>query len=163
MSEAMTTHTPAEAVELKPLDLAEALKAAMRHGYKAGNVHVPFDYAWTSFTGDGNPALARVQTACSALRRTPEPTAVSEWEPIETAPKDGTRILAWSAEHGQRETFMAKYQEGSPGYSIWQRGDGPLNVGWEWSEPISGCSFKWKPTHWQPLPSAPAALGGKDD
>ncbi len=77
------------------------------------------------------------------------------WSPIETAPKDGTSILAWSPEYGQRQTRMSKYGKGSPGFAEWERGDGPLNSGWEWYEPRSGWISSWSPTYWMPLPEAP--------
>lgn len=76
---------------------------------------------------------------------------MSEWQPIETAPRDGTAILAWNAEYGQRETKMMKYVPGSLGYAVWERGDGPLNYGWEWTEPQNNWASTWNPTLWKPL------------
>ena len=82
----------------------------------------------------------------------------SNWQPIETAPKDGTRVRLW--------------QPGNPGWSEdgyfykWKRleewrsvraiphaGRGPSGSG-EQAETV------WKPqvltpTHWQPLPAPP--------
>lgn len=80
-----------------------------------------------------------------------------KWMPIETAPRDGTRILGWNAEYGMRETFMTKFGEGSPGYALWKSGDGPLNSGWRWSEPKNNWASSWRPTHWMPLPEPPEA------
>ena len=79
----------------------------------------------------------------------------SKWQPIETAPRDGTRILAWNSEYGQRETYMSMYSKGSVGYERWVRGNGPAEIGWDWQEPMNGWAFTWKPTHWMPLPEAP--------
>jgi hypothetical protein len=78
-----------------------------------------------------------------------------KWQPIESAPRDGTKILGFSPEFGQRETLMGRYQKGSPGYARWEEGDGPLNYGWDWVEPISNSAFTWEPTHWMPLPEPP--------
>lgn len=78
-----------------------------------------------------------------------------EWRDISTAPKDGQHIWAWNEEFGQRETYMKKYGKGSVGYEAWERGDGPLNCGWAWSEPKCGWLHSWKPTHWMPLPAPP--------
>lgn len=65
---------------------------------------------------------------------------MSAWQLIETAPKDGTRFLAYQ---GDRE---------APRYECWWHEDGFSHWdGWQdvWdSEP--------EPTHWMPLPAAPA-------
>lgn len=62
-----------------------------------------------------------------------------EWQPIETAPKDGTHLLA--------------YRPGWHMAEAWWRADVP-DAGWGgygWFYP------SWdQPTHWQPLPAAPA-------
>lgn len=80
-----------------------------------------------------------------------------EWQPIETAPKDGTSILGWSEERGQRETKMGKYTEGSPGYAKWKDGYGPLNSGWAWDTHHNWLTT-WNPTHWMPLPPPPSNM-----
>lgn len=80
---------------------------------------------------------------------------MSEWQPIETAPKDGTRILAWSSEYGQRETRMTMYGKGSPGYAKWARGEGPAESGWNWQEPQNNWASNWHPTHWKVLCAPP--------
>lgn len=68
----------------------------------------------------------------------------SQWQPIETAPKDGSRFIAWfpdegidfchwqkseyeSMPEGWRDSFITVYREG------WKEG----------------------PTHWMPLPASP--------
>lgn len=80
---------------------------------------------------------------------------VAEWQPIETAPKDGTRILGWCAEFGARETKMNFYGEGSIGHANWKSGKGPRESGWDWTEPKNGWGLNWNPTHWMPLPTPP--------
>ena len=86
---------------------------------------------------------------------------MSEWRPIETAPKDGTAFLAWcDAVYGEVSGFM----------------DGLCFITQLAGEPddrsdaeISGCSGPWwidggdyygcwsRPTHWMPLPDPPIA------
>ncbi len=64
---------------------------------------------------------------------------MSEWQPIETAPKDGTRVLA-----------ARKWKKGQWVYRIAHWADRGLG---NWvSDP-----GEWlvQPTHWQPLPPAP--------
>ena len=64
------------------------------------------------------------------------------WQPIETAPKDGTRFLAWD-----------------PGYKhIWQHHH---CIEWRVTDPWSGRQmWSWAgtgrtPSHWAPLPDPP--------
>lgn len=62
---------------------------------------------------------------------------MSEWHPIETAPKDGSRFLAYE----RRDVSH---------YPCWWCNDFSIWEGWQddWdSEP--------EPTHWMPLPEPP--------
>lgn len=61
---------------------------------------------------------------------------MTDWQPIETAPKDGRRIDVWS--HGRRLTDAAWHQE-------WQT----------WATPYG--RIVYEPTHWMPLPAVPDA------
>lgn len=72
------------------------------------------------------------QSEVAALRtRVRELEAAQAWRPIETAPKDGTRILAY----------------GGWGIAI---------IWWSsWLEWYDGEGAHLEPTHWQPLPSPP--------
>ena len=67
---------------------------------------------------------------------------MSEWQPIETAPKDGTSILVYS-EKGDKGAFLP----GGMAVDRWQReyttGFGEFNP------------YHWPPTHWMPLPEPP--------
>jgi hypothetical protein len=62
--------------------------------------------------------------------------AAMEWQPIETAPKDGKSILALLS---NGEVFRV----------IW------FGIGWHASSDIGFVS----PTHWKPLPAAPEGEG----
>ena len=83
--------------------------------------------------------------------------AERKWWPIETAPKDGTHIIAWSPHYkphvavvyGRQFGPFTRYEkaEGSDLYR--QVRDGAW-VCWD-GGPVS-C---WKPTHWMPLPAPP--------
>ena len=59
----------------------------------------------------------------------------SRWQPISTAPKDGTEILAYADNKGQKGERMVLY---------WDRGF------WLW-----GAIAIHDPTHWMPLPEPP--------
>lgn len=60
------------------------------------------------------------------------------WQPIETAPKDGSVLMLWT-KYGEYPIF-GKY---SATYDEW------LEYG--------GSEYKFTPTHWMPLPAAPGA------
>jgi hypothetical protein len=64
------------------------------------------------------------------------------WLSIETAPKDGTMILAYSAKAPGKRKMRITW---------WRKPEDRLDyVGWgEFNEQ------HWPPTHWQPLPSPP--------
>lgn len=70
-----------------------------------------------------------------------------DWRPIETAPKDGTRIILGN-EHGTWVgEFVAVYGSGYVPSEPWH--SAMLNV----RHMPRGCSLI--PTHWMPLPAAP--------
>jgi hypothetical protein len=80
------------------------------------------------------------------------------WQPIETAPRDGTHIMGYNGDERYelsniKETWMGKAPEGSINYQKWMDGEIPRNTGWEYVE--RDCCFKWSPTHWMPLPAPP--------
>lgn len=84
-----------------------------------------------------------------AFARAIEAAIVPQWMPIESAPKDGTRIILGSSDGA----WMAEYQ---PVYQSGYRPDNP------WFSVMlnhahMGRFPKAKPTHWQPIPPAPKA------
>lgn len=62
-----------------------------------------------------------------------------EWQPIETAPKDGTEILIYSEIEGVRSSYFE--------HGMWQKGS------W-FSKPEE--RERAKPKKWMPLPKPPA-------
>lgn len=66
------------------------------------------------------------------------------WQPIETAPKDGTEVWAFNGEQARM-----RWIEG-PGYALWVWVDELL----EDADPSPD-----QPTHWQPIPAAPKQEG----
>lgn len=67
-----------------------------------------------------------------------------EWLPIETAPKDGTMILACSVfrDYVPVAAFWASYHPNSKGKETWR------------TSPICGNKLEWL-THWMPPPTPP--------
>ena len=73
------------------------------------------------------------------------------WQPIETAPKDGTRMDLWAKswlpafDRFESKRFADCY---------WRQQDVIMGG---WKAAWIGVSSDWLPTHWMPLPDAPAA------
>lgn len=76
--------------------------------------------------------------------------AAMKWQPIETAPKDGTRILGWIPDLDVDFPYIdipgAATISWDQVYSCWEVD--PAET-WEYSPE------KRNPTHWMPLPEAP--------
>lgn len=70
-----------------------------------------------------------------------------EWQPIETAPKDGTRILLVTSSGRPRRIFMGSYTD----KGSW----------WPWRVDQTNYHINQSDlTHWMPLPPPPAGQGG---
>jgi hypothetical protein len=75
-----------------------------------------------------------------------------EWQPIETAPKDGTKILGygqWAGEINgivqEPRVYIVQFLKGGTDYP-----------GFEWAVDGTDAYAAWcKPSHWQPLPPPP--------
>lgn len=77
------------------------------------------------------------------------------WQPIETAPKDGTKILVYEP--------ASEYTEGGVSlvsWDSWRISYPGCRTQWDWCLPGShqdeqgGCETVY-PTHWMPLPEPP--------
>jgi uncharacterized protein DUF551 len=87
------------------------------------------------------------------------------WEPIETAPKDGTDVILFDGfavsvgayeDDMSYEDFLTICGDGE-GEKEWRKyiKDEP-GQGWISHETISGDCVLMEPTHWMPLPSPPS-------
>lgn len=63
-----------------------------------------------------------------------------QWLPIESAPMDGTKFLAWCVETGRQ----------GPDIAWWQPNTFATKVGGYFKT-----RYGWIPTHWMPLPEPP--------
>lgn len=67
------------------------------------------------------------------------------WQPIESAPRDGTKILGWR--DGEcAVVYWATYVDGY----------GSTCVYWRMNEHNDPTGDEWKPDLWQPLPTPPS-------
>lgn len=69
------------------------------------------------------------------------------WQPIETAPRDGTKVLLWIGKPWSKVEIARFY----PPWDNWQVGAIPADPA---REEIYGIGNAL-PTHWQPLPEPP--------
>ena len=74
---------------------------------------------------------------------------MSEWHPIETAPKDGTLIVLWDGYYKVRVT-NAKWD-----FHYWM--NGVPQGGKTWGRDDRDGPFCEDPTHWMPVPAPPGA------
>jgi hypothetical protein len=86
---------------------------------------------------------------------------MTEWQPIKTAPKDGTAVLVWDAPEGALTVGweVAKYLA-KDGYSVGRMTTDLYNsgiMGWVRAAPHhTRLYYKLSnPTHWMPLPEPP--------
>lgn len=66
------------------------------------------------------------------------------WQPIETAPKDGSEIILFDPDYFQRSGFEGRYS--APRGNWLSSYDSPVN-----------------PTHWRPLPAPPAIESAREE
>lgn len=81
---------------------------------------------------------------------------VSQWLPIESAPKDGTEVLLFGRDC---VTYGSWSEPSSIPRLVYQDGFAPEHV-WEefepyWASADGGFTEEHPPTHWQPLPPPP--------
>ena len=79
------------------------------------------------------------------------------WQPIETAPRDGTKFIgfgkpAYRMPDGAYQTYWSSFGEGSIARLDFKAGNGP--EGGFWYEETNRINT-WRPTHWMPLPPPP--------
>lgn len=89
-----------------------------------------------------------------------------EWQPIETAPKDGTEILLYGpSSYGPRVTVGHWMTDKECQIRTGDCGGDCRCDEYEYCDPIwtswdGGFTTEWPCTHWMPLPNPPAESGG---
>ena len=74
------------------------------------------------------------------------------WLPIESAPRDGTRVVLWSAKYGTEVGWFAEWDD----FTIGKQETSGWAMNWnsEFGHPDEEVI---SPTHWQPLPEPPVS------
>lgn len=73
------------------------------------------------------------------------------WQPIETAPKDGTHILLFPALLGV--PLVARWEKPTPTFMM-PRAPAICHNGY-WRAALTSKATPYTPTHWMPLPEPP--------
>lgn len=66
---------------------------------------------------------------------------MSEWQPIDSAPRDGTYVLLVSSGGAVWQGYWRKSDEAPYGHAGWTR--------------FNSCDIQWQPNHWMPMPKPP--------
>lgn len=76
---------------------------------------------------------------------------MSDWQHIDTAPKDGTRLLLFCRDYDP-PFFVGNYN-----WTELPTDHEDYWAGWSFSEELisNHCEIEPEPTHWMPLPAAP--------
>lgn len=88
---------------------------------------------------------------------------MGEWQPIETAPKDGTEIVAWRDDSGWFAAFFGSCEnlclsDGEIEAAINEVGEDSffLETWWAFTQDgVQRLEGSERPTHWMPLPTPP--------
>lgn len=72
-----------------------------------------------------------------------------EWQPIETAPRDETRIIGLAKDGCVYKTHWQAY------YDKWPHQEGGPTYRHGWSAETHDSHTPYSPTHWMPLPESP--------
>ena len=88
-----------------------------------------------------------VEIKIATALREAKSQALTDWQPIETAPKDGTEVLLWTDEYPR--VVSASYRE----FGEWE--------GWTFTdEALADIQPEGprEPSHWMPLPPPPSEV-----
>lgn len=105
---------------------------------------------------------AHYECAVRELAASREREARMQWQPIDTAPKDGRKvILFYRNSHNKPRTVMARWLTDEQAAETDADGVG-LEGGWyecidNWSDYTEVAIHEGEPTHWMPLPTPPVA------
>ena len=121
-------------------DLTALVGRWRREGARCDSFHATMGAGWKACADELEAALA------GAGRQQ------AEWQPIDTAPKDGTRVLVVVT----GDVFIAHWSD----EAAFERCE--TKPGWQIFASDGDCWYAWAvddATHWMPLPSGPLPAG----
>jgi len=102
------------------------------------------DGAWLITAKHASPeVVAAGNTMLKAAHELTRLRSLTEWRPIETAPRDGTRVLGYQGSEGDHKGRVALVWRWNDGKPFWSCADYP----------------GLQPTRWLPLPPPPNEVG----
>lgn len=106
------------------------------------------DPIWLDRGDGGNYGLNDVQAEWEEWQAAWQAALASQWQPIQTAPKDGTAILLW--EQYSTNPFVGYWQDGG-----WNACLEHVEAHGGWDGAIAVGLIVMPVTHWMPLPPEP--------
>ena len=155
---ASTAYVPG--VRAQPLVLAGAKRALQPMSAEQIDRHIGPD------EGDREAvtAIVREVETWHSITDAPAAPSVPQWQPIETAPKTGRKIIvAYTNRNAKPRTVMARWLTDEQAAETDSDGVG-LEGGWyecidNWDDYTEVAIHEGEPTHWMPLPAAPTDGG----
>lgn len=123
-----------------PKDKSEWTEQRGHFGGRFRDVNEPFQ-----------PEYVEMAEACLTAALAVDGMALQGWQPISSAPRDGTWVVLYDAEQ-YRPVHVRNWRAAET--------NGKPVSGW-WDE-YSQYRPSFRPTHWQPLPQPPAASEGEE-
>lgn len=141
-------------------EAAEAERVARAiYEYQPPNIPRPSIPTWGEATTERQELFRGfARAALAALRPADSGPGVEAWQPIETAPRDGTTIVMWDGDGGLRDRVVVGAYDALAKHP-WRFLDNPFRLTGVEHDGDGMCNaFLGEPTHWRPLPAVPGAL-----
>ena len=106
---------------------------------------------------DIDEAASALEDQDAEITRLRQEGKMMDWQPIETAPRDGTKILIWDAGEDGFGQVVARY-ETRDGWAAIGSSTDMMNIGrvrWHVAARWHLYQLIKNPTHWMPLPAPP--------
>lgn len=151
----------AELTEQQAAKIAELATDLERTRQDRNSAHVQ---ARREISKEHRDYIAKLEAKIAALESAEKEAVPIAWQPIETAPQTGrTLLLGYLNAAGKWRTVRGQWMSEEYIAESWEEPD-DVEPGWfETSVEADWPPNCWriKPTHWMPLPAAPAALSQK--
>ena len=78
---------------------------------------------------------------------------MDDWQPYETAPTDGRKIIGWDEDKGAKETRFVDFPAESTAGQLYAQGHGKRGC-FEYYDYHGNRVYEWRFTSWVPFPGA---------